>query len=187
MKDKITGIVLAGGKSSRMGQNKALLNYQEKKMFEHAIEKISPYCQQIFISGDFEEYKKMGYNVVNDRIKSIGPIGGLYSSLIESKTYLNIVIACDVPLIASNAFELLINEIENYDAAVLKTPDGKIEPLIGIYTKNALPVIKKQIAGGNYKMMHLLRLLNSKYAYYLNTNRLKNINTIEDYNKLSYE
>ena len=75
----ITGIILSGGKSLRMGQDKGLMSLDGKFMIEHVIDHIKPLCKQILISANQEEYHKFGYPVVRDEIKDIGPAGGIVS------------------------------------------------------------------------------------------------------------
>ncbi len=76
-KDQLTGIVLCGGKSSRMGADKGLLSYKNNTLIQSAIESIERYCSDILLSTNNEAYGTFGYKLVEDRYKNIGPLGGL--------------------------------------------------------------------------------------------------------------
>ena len=77
----LTAIILSGGKSTRMGQDKGLMEIKGKPMIQYVIDNITPVCSQIIISANQDEYKKFGYPVINDNIMDTGPAGGIGSSL----------------------------------------------------------------------------------------------------------
>ena len=104
--------ILAGGKSSRMNyNNKALLNYKEKKFIEHIIEAGKDYKEIIIISNNLAEYRGFNLRVIEDIYKGNGPLSGIHSALINSTTDKVLCIACDMPLITKNT----LNIIGNYD------------------------------------------------------------------------
>ena len=177
--NSVTGIVIAGGKSSRMGTNKALMKYSGKMLIEHAISIIEPLSNQIIISSN-EPLLQLKYNNITDKINDVGPIGGLYSCLMESNTNFNIVIPCDAPHIESNLYKLLIENSENVDAVIPRLPNGKLEPLVACYSKSIIPVIESSINSGDYKLVNLLSKLKVKYIDINNINQFKNINTPKD-------
>ena len=78
--DQITGIVLAGGKSSRFGRNKALCEFGESYFLKHLSDLLSHYSKEVLISGHYPEYEKINIPIVKDEHPEIGPIGGIYSA-----------------------------------------------------------------------------------------------------------
>lgn len=135
---KINGIILSGGKSSRMGEDKALLKVGTKSIIEIMIAKLKPFCNKIIISADeTEKYSQFGYKVVPDKFKNSGPLAGIYSSLLESNTERNFVISCDLPLVSQNIIERLISNISTKEI-ILPVTGEKYHQLCGVYSKSVL-------------------------------------------------
>ena len=98
MQNKVTGIILSGGASRRMGQDKGLTLYRNKELIQYSIELLTPLCSQIIISSnDPTNYSKFGKQIVPDIIKGVGPIGGIFSSLKFTSTSGNLILSCDMP------------------------------------------------------------------------------------------
>ena len=181
---QITGIILAGGKSSRMGTDKALIKMGDKNLLETAIEICKPVCKSIIISSNNPEHGKYGYPVIHDEIKDCGPLGGIYSCLKQSATGWNFIISVDSPFVTSEFIQFLSTQSKNYDVVVPVHLNGK-EPLIALYNKKCLPIIEKQIEFQQFKMHHLLTLLKPLYfdasEWVKKTPHLfKNLNSPED-------
>lgn len=138
MSKKINSIILSGGRSSRMGEGKALMKVGAKTIIEIIIEKLKPFCNEIIISADdLEKYSEFGYKVVPDKFKNSGPLAGIYSSLLESNTEKNFIISCDLPLVSSAVIERLI-KIETGKEIILPVTNGKYHQLCGVYSKSVL-------------------------------------------------
>jgi len=152
IKKKLTGIVLAGGLSSRMGRDKGLLPYKGKLMVEYAIDILIKYCDEIIISTNNSEYSQLGYPLVADIYKGKGPLGGIHAGLKASKTMYNIFLSCDMPLINTEAIELLIQQITPNVLGLIPKYGDRIEPMCGIYTKQLVPEIEKSIQNNNLKL-----------------------------------
>lgn len=181
---QITAIILAGGKSSRMGTDKALIKIEDKNLLETTIEICKSVCKSIIISSNNPEHGKYGYPVVNDEIKNCGPIGGIYSCLKKSETKWNFVIGVDTPFVPSDFILYLTTQTGNYDAIVPVHFSDK-EPLIALYNKNCLPSIEKQISMQQFKIHHLIDLINTNYLNVgrwveSNTHFFSNLNRPED-------
>jgi molybdopterin-guanine dinucleotide biosynthesis protein A len=178
--NEITGIILAGGKSSRMGTDKALIDVKGKKLIEYSIAVMKTICHHILISANDPVYEEFGFPVIADNFKEIGPIAGLEACLRYSKTKINLVAPCDSPFLKSNLFSEILKNVEGYEATVPILKDGKVEPLAGYYSKEALPTIIQQIEKGDYKLQNLLKAINTKYIAITDANCLANINTPQD-------
>jgi len=156
----ITGIILAGGKSRRMGTDKALLEINKKKLLQHAIAFCSPFCTRLLISSNHKEHQKFGIEIIPDDINNCGPLGGIYSCLKQSETDWNFVLSVDSVFVEHEFIQEMIKARGNYSAIVPLHSGGK-EPLIALYHKKAISDIKTQLETGNYKMNFLLEKVNT--------------------------
>ena len=128
-KNNITGIILAGGKSSRMGTDKGFVVYKNKAFVQHIIEALQPLVDEIIIVSNNPDYDVFGFKRVNDLIENAGPLAGVYTGLHYSKTENNLVISCDVPLINSETLSLLMEGIDDNTDVVQLESNGKSMPL----------------------------------------------------------
>lgn len=177
---KITGIILAGGDSSRMGAPKALVQYNGKKLIEWSISIVKDLCDSIIIGSNNRDLKHFGFEIIEDVHENIGPIGGLYATLCASRTKHNIVIPCDTPLITVNIYEKLLLSSSEYDVVIAGLKNNFVEPLIGYYDKSVLKIFEKQIEKKDYKLNNTLKLLNTKVEIFSDKNFFKNINYPSD-------
>lgn len=134
-KKDITGIILAGGKSSRMGTDKGFLKLNNKLFIEYSIEALQPLVSQMLIVSNNPDYDVFKMERVDDLIKDAGPLAGIYSGLKHSRTEYNLVLSCDIPLIKKEVLEKLIEAIDgNFDILQIES-NGKSMPLIAMYKK----------------------------------------------------
>ncbi len=153
----LTGIVLAGGKSSRMGQEKGLLFFRGKPLIRYSLNLLKPFCNEIIISANAPAYPSFGYPVFSDEIAGIGPMGGLYTALRMSSHKGNIVVPCDTPFLNDAFLKFLLSALQGQSAVIPVHPDGKVEPLCGYYSKENVPLIEKAIKKGNYTLTDYLK------------------------------
>jgi molybdenum cofactor guanylyltransferase len=188
-KKNITGIILAGGKSSRMGLDKGFLSINGSTFITHIIEAIKPLVNDIIIVSNNKDYDEFGYGRVEDIIEDSGPLAGIYSGLYRSKTENNLVLSCDVPLIKTFVLEQLINfNNENFDVVQLQSQD-KTMPLIALYKKHCLHKCLELLNNHEKRLRIAVAQLNtktisidSKWNQYV-----KNINTTSQFNELKHE
>lgn len=159
MKENNVGaIIIAGGKSSRMGSDKGLKMLNGKPLIGYALAAVLPICKDVIISTNNAEYDQFGFQLVADNHKDIGPMGGLQAALSASKYDSNIVISCDTPFVTTEILSKIANA--GFENCALLDGQKRIHPLIGLYTKETLNQIIFQIAKQNYKMMDLLEEIN---------------------------
>ena len=188
-RNNITGIILAGGKSSRIGTDKALLKFQDKTFIQTIYDNIKGLCSEVIISSNNPEVKIPGTKIVADKIENIGPAGGIFSALSASQTEKNMIVSVDTPLITIDLIQFLIQHFtDNLDALII-FENEKLHPLTGMYSKNLISLFKEEITAGNYKIRHILSKAATKTAdiskeTFYTTRLLSNINTSEDYAKL---
>jgi molybdopterin-guanine dinucleotide biosynthesis protein A len=187
----ITGFVLAGGKSSRMGTDKSLMIWQGKTLVEHAIDTLRPLCSKIVISSNQKIYDFTGCETWPDDIDQQAPIIGIYSCLKRSETDINIVLSCDMPLISTDLLSYLLTNTDNYNAIIPVHDGNQIEPLCGIYNKSFIDEMQHFIEIQNYRLYkciqsasHILVPINETLPFY-QSNMFLNINTLADFNELN--
>lgn len=152
-KKHITTIILAGGKSSRMGQDKGLLRYHKKPFIQHIMEEARPVSDEIMIVSDNTQYDVFCLKRISDIIKNTGPLGGIYSGLHHSTTDKNLVLSCDIPMINTEILEKLIHRSYECDAEIILTQaDGKAMPLIALYRKSCVNKLKDLLLKGERKL-----------------------------------
>ena len=185
-KQDVTGIILAGGASSRMKKDKGLCEFRGKPLIKYAIEALVPLCGTILISSNnVDDYQKLGYQVVVDEFKGIGPIGGIYSSLMFSTTKHNLVISCDTPFLVTQLLEYVLINVDNYDVVVPEHGNSFIEPLAAYYSTNIIKQLEGSIVMKDYKLMNLFTRVKFKSINVNNipgysNNLFKNLNTPDD-------
>lgn len=158
-----TAIILAGGKSKRMGTDKTFLELDGVTLLQRMIRLLQPLCKTLIISSNNPRHEKYGYKVIADEIKNCGPIGGIYSSLKQSKTDWNFVISVDAAFVEPEFVNCLFSDADGYDAIVPVHSKGK-EPLIAFYNKSSLAKMEEMLQVGNYKMHNLLASINTKFV-----------------------
>ena len=176
--------ILAGGKSSRMGKDKALLELNGRRFLDQLAEEFKCFGE-VFVSVDDKlKYESKKYRLVPDLYKDCGPMGGIYSVFCACDAEALIVIPCDVPLISASMVKKMECQMEKgADIIITETNDGKIHPLCGIYKRSLLPKLKECLEKKTYKMRILLSC--GAVQYYKageESWRLTNINTPKDYN-----
>lgn len=155
--DKVAGIILSGGRGSRIGQEKGLMDFRSKPLVSYAINVLEKLTDTIIIgaNNELEKYKAFGYPVITDEISGIGPMGGLYTALKESPFEKNYIIPCDMPFINAELLSHLYKNMGDDDIVVATQGPDKTEPLCGVYSKNILPQLDHAIQMGQYKLIDL--------------------------------
>ncbi|WP_327786928.1 molybdenum cofactor guanylyltransferase [Metaclostridioides mangenotii] len=177
-----TGVILAGGKSKRMGKNKAFLKFKNSNFIDIAIEAFKNFDEVIVISNEKNLFSNYNVKVYEDEIKELGPIGGIYTALNVSK-YDIVVVACDMPFVNSFVVEKIAKQM--YDISIVSVYDEKIQPLCSGYKKEILKEVKLCISKNNLKLKNLVDRIDKKHVYFnLSENYFKNINTIEEFENI---
>ncbi len=148
----INGLVLAGGKSRRMGAAKDLLNWHGKEQRYFAADLLMPFCEKVFISCREDQLGNLdrNYNALTDTFLNMGPFGGILSALRADREKAWLVIACDLPLLDEKALQFLIeNRNPEKIATTYQSPvDSLPEPLITIWEPGSYPVLLSFLGRG---------------------------------------
>ena len=160
----ITGVVLAGGKSSRYGKNKALVELDGVRLIEHVIGVMgSVFKHVIIITNTPHEYAYLQLPMFEDLIKGLGPIGGIYTGLEAISDDAGFFVACDMPFLNAPLVRHIVEIKDNFDAVVPRM-DWKLEALHALYTKRCLPVIKTLIDSEQYQTIKFFPKVRIRYV-----------------------
>jgi len=185
-KNALTGIILAGGKSERMGQDKGLMEWNGKRLVEYSIEALMPFCNNIIIITNNPAYSFLRFQMVKDIYQGIGPMGGIHAGLKASGNEHNIILSCDMPLIDKEVISLILGSATGYQA-VVPVVEKRLFPVCAYYHSSALPLLENEIKSGLYKTVLFLQRLRFKELLITNSelkNKFFNINTLEDFDYL---
>lgn len=152
-KKDITGIILAGGKSSRMGTDKGFVNLLGKPFIWYSISAVEPLVSETVIVSNNPDYDVLKYKRVGDVIKDAGPLAGIYSGLDQSKTEYNLVLSCDIPMITTAVLEKLLKAEEEDGSDIIQiVSKGKHMPLIALYRKRCKNRFYKLLKDGERRL-----------------------------------
>lgn len=188
MAQSVTAIILAGGESRRMGQNKAFLPWGNTTLINQVIDALHPVADEIIIvSKQSSDFVNLSVKTVEDLIPDAHALGGLFTGLRASLDNVCFVCACDMPYLNTKLIQYLCDQISDCDAVIPSTSRG-LQPLHAVYTKSLLPTIKDQINSKQWSLQEMVPKLNAKLisnaivSKYDPTERsFINLNTQEDY------
>jgi molybdopterin-guanine dinucleotide biosynthesis protein A len=185
--DDVTGVILAGGESSRMGMDKAVLKVAGVSLFERILRVMQDLFSDVLIAGDRQDLTRVGVPCYRDRYPG-SALGGIYTGLFEAKTHLIFISACDMPYPDSGLIRLILAQREGYDVVVPQTPGG-LEPLFALYSKACLEPIWNMLKRGEYRIYDFYPQIRVRY---LSVEELPlgwewsllNVNTPEEYHSI---
>lgn len=179
------GLVLAGGASTRMQQDKALLQYHGRSQLEWAYELIAPHCVAAFVSvrpDQREDPIRTKYPRIVDRQLGVGPLAGIAAALAEHPKAAWLVVACDLPFVTDATLRTLIAERDTARIATAyrSSRDGLPEPLCAIWEPAALAAVEAHLAAGKHCPRKLLIHSECKLIDLPDPQALDNINTPDE-------
>ncbi len=187
----ICAVILAGGKSSRMGSNKALLHFGGRPLISVLVDRIRPITSQILISSnDPHPYEFLNLPVIPDKYRGQGPLAGLHAAMLWNDCSLYMALACDLPNLEAPLLRRLVGFAKGYDVAIPRTKDGLAHPLCAVYRRTCLPEVEQSLLRGDNKIIEILmqsslsiRWVGPEEGHFRETD-LANINTPEDLQKI---
>jgi molybdopterin-guanine dinucleotide biosynthesis protein A len=187
----ITGVILAGGKSSRMGCDKALLDLEGKPFICRIAETLQQSVESVvIISNSLDRYKFLGLSVFSDVYEDCGPLGGIHSSLIHATTEKVFVISCDMPLISADAIHFIIDQDTDNTKITVPMVMNILQPLCGVYKRSCLPDLVQYLVNGHRSVQEFVMGGNAKVVpmnYELSFYHpllFADINTMHEYQKI---
>ena len=179
---EITCVILSGGKSSRMGEDKSFLPFSSSKtLIEHQYNRLKPYFKNIYISSktnkfDFIEEK---FLILDENKQVFSPVLALDTIFDKFKNQKIFIITVDTPFVTIETISKLIKESENYDICIAQTE--KTHNLCGIFSSNISLTIKNMITNDIHKINHLIKNNKYKIIKFNNNNEFMNLNNKNDY------
>jgi len=153
---KISGIVLGGGQSQRMGRDKRRLHWEGEPILDRVCRLMSTLFEDVLVVTAQEDYdcSHLPVRLVTDKIPQKGSLGGLYTGLMEAKNTLTFVVACDMPFLLKESISRLCL-LPLSDVLVVKLSNG-LQPLHARYSKRCAPIIEQMIQEGDLKIQNLV-------------------------------
>ncbi len=184
----MTGIVLAGGRSSRMGRDKSVLPWHNSDLVQTVIRKVGQVCEDIVLVSNQPRNVPPGVRVVGDIIPDMGPLGGIHAGLTHAKSPFAFVTACDMPYIVPEAISFLLQQAgEEWDVVIPSNGD-QFEPMFAVYRQTCIPAIETLLKENRRQIIGFFPLIRLKK---IDVSRLRqfdkeltmftNINTAEEY------
>jgi molybdopterin-guanine dinucleotide biosynthesis protein A len=186
----VTGVIMAGGRSSRMGRDKARLEVDGSTMFERVATVFQGLFARVLIAGERPDLAGPGLPCIADRYPG-SALGGLYTGLAAADTPYIFVAPCDMPFASSELIRLIVDHRAGYDLVVPRTPAG-LEPLFAVYGKACLAPMRAMLEVGNYRIydfypqMRVRELTEAEMPAGWDR-ALRNVNTPEDYQRIKEE
>jgi|TARA_R110002110_G_scaffold132188_9_gene313578 molybdopterin-guanine dinucleotide biosynthesis protein A len=185
----VTGIILAGGKSSRMGEDKGFLKLNGKTFMAYIIAALKPIVCDIIIVSNNSDYDVFKLKRVADTMEDSGPLAGLYAGLLHSETEKNIVLSCDVPLINTSVLKKLIEGFTSEVEVIQFESQGKKMPLVAMYKRHCMYPILELLQTGERRLQFATDQLKIKTIQLNQASEktVRNINTVRELKKLKHE
>lgn len=199
MRSMFSGIILAGGKSRRMGESKAFLEFRGKPLIRYPLDILASMCSEVLIvTKEPEQYGGLGARVITDLHADSGPMAGIYAGLSAGARSWSIVLACDLPFVRRTLLEGMAEQArkEPHRKAVIplapKAPGGEMIPqvLCAAYSRACLSDLEKKIAQGRISLRREMKEPEAKWVPWreldpedVRATSFINLNTPEEYEK----
>jgi len=186
--DSLTGIVLAGGASRRMGHDKAFLELGGRPLIQIVIERMAQVCAEVLVvAGAPRLYAGLGIPVVEDRFQGVGVLGGLHAGLEAAAHELTLAVGCDMPFLNPDLLRAFAGWAEGFDVAVLRQGE-EVEPLHAAYRRSCLPAVETAIHAQQRRVISFFPMVRVRYVAPADVTPLdpdlrsfRNINTPEEW------
>lgn len=154
---QVTGVILAGGKSSRMGVNKALLPLWGVPCVQHVADRLRPACDEVIVvAAESGSYSFLSLPVVLDIVRDAGPLAGIHAALSAIGAGAALVLSCDAPMVNRELLLRLARAEGTADAVLVRSEDGRVQPLCGLYRRSCLTGMAEALARGRRSVVEFL-------------------------------
>jgi len=162
--DGLTGVVLAGGSSRRMGIDKAFLELDGRSLIEIVIERMHSVCSEVLVvAGDVQPYSGLDARLVTDHFRGVGVLGGIHAGLEAAPHDLTLVVGCDMPFLNTRLLRAFAGWAKGFDVVVFRQED-LVEPLHGAYRRTCLPAIEAAIRSGRRRIVSFFPHVRVRYV-----------------------
>jgi molybdenum cofactor guanylyltransferase len=160
----VTGLVLAGGASRRMGRDKAFLELEGRPLIRVVIDRVAGVCAEVLVvAGDAQRYAGQGAPVVEDRFRGVGVLAGLHAGLQAASHDLALAVACDMPFLNPDLLRAFAGWAEGFDVVILQGARG-VEPLHAVYRRTCLPALEDAIRAGEHRIISFFSEVRVRYV-----------------------
>lgn len=167
----MTGIILCGGQSKRMGRQKAFLPFAGSTLIEHSVDLMHDVFDEVLlVSNNPDEFEHISANLVRDIIPRRGPLVGILSGLLVAKHQHCFVMPCDMPLVDEELIRAMAARRQETDLLVYSC-DGNLEPLLAIYSRKLIEALEEVIFLGKDKAMDFVIAKRAQIFPYENQNQ----------------
>jgi molybdopterin-guanine dinucleotide biosynthesis protein A len=183
MKYRIPAIIFAGGKSSRMGQDKALLPFAGyRTLAQYQYERLQLLFDKVYLSAKKNKFDFPSL-LITDRYEISSPLAGIVSIFETLEADEVFILSVDAPFVGKEVIEKLLEvNRENVDAVIAKSPNG-LQPLCGIYRRSLFPSTRQRLKENNHRLGHLLLDSNSHFVDFEENTPFVNLNYPHEYEK----
>lgn len=180
-RSNITGVILAGGRSSRMGEEKGLIDINGQPLFEHIAQRLYPQVGEILIScnQNSERYGRNNQTVPDLKQDFSGPLAGMLAALSVSKTEWILFVPCDVPDFPIDLSERLFAELSGQKAAYVRDPERE-HPTLCLLNRSLIQALTSYLENGDRKLMIFLDNIGANSVLFSESAAFFNLNTPED-------
>jgi molybdopterin-guanine dinucleotide biosynthesis protein A len=190
---KITGIILAGGRNRRMGQNKAFLLVEGRRIIDRTSSLFAELFEEIIlVTNSPLDYLDLNLRTVTDLRPGCASLGGVYTGLFHASHPHAFVAACDLPFLNQTLIQHLCNLRAGFDIVIPRTVDG-LEPLHAVYSRRCLPFMEELLQAGNLKILDFLPRVKCREVgpaellpFDPRLSSFFNVNTPEDLDRLAH-
>jgi len=187
----VTGVVLAGGRSTRIGQNKAFLLLEGRPLIAHVLDRLAEVCQEVLVvAQEVSAYAGLGVRLVKDVFTGVGVLAGLHAGLQAAQHELILAVGCDMPFLQPAVLRAFVAWADGYDVVALQRQE-RIETLHAVYRRTCLGPMEAAIRAGHSR---IISFFPSVRVRYIDPDQLKsldpegrsfiNINTLQEWNAL---
>jgi len=178
----LAGIILAGGSSSRMGQDKALLDYGNGPAVQSLIGQLNPLCAEVLVVSSRHHAGQFGnVRIIPDEQQGMGPLMGILSGLEAASNELCFVMGCDVPKVNIESIKRLYSDVLKADIAALSLKEGQIEPLYAVYRRSVRIQARTLLDAGKKRVQALFQSCRTVTVNLPESDWLVNVNTPADF------
>jgi molybdopterin-guanine dinucleotide biosynthesis protein A len=190
----VAGYILVGGKSSRFGRDKALVEVGGRPLALRVVDALSPVTGAVTLVGSPEKYRRLGLRVIPDPLADFGPLAGILAALDDSQSAWNLLLACDMPRVTAGFLTFLLDRARESDADIVLPVDaeGCAEPLCAAYALASREGIRRAVEQGTRKVtaafggLRVRQLPPAEYAEFDGDGQLfANVNTPAEWESLA--
>jgi molybdenum cofactor guanylyltransferase len=179
------GFVLVGGRSARMGRDKALLAYRGAALIDHMARQVAEAAGSVVLVGHPERYSHLPYSRIADEYPDSGPLGGIHAALGATPADWNLMVGCDMPAVTAAFLGQLLEQAagSGADCLVARSPTGRAEPLCAVYHRRCRESLAAWLDRGRRKAADWLASQCVSWYPVDSGDRLRNLNTPEEWDQ----